>query len=243
MSFTLEKIVPWGRSFDEYVAMFSLSDRDLNKSILGCGDGPASFNSELTKQGGTVVSIDPLYTFSADDISKRIDETFDGIMRETRKNMDEFVWRHIRSIHELSKIRMKAMQNFLSDYTQGKNEGRYLPESAPILTLPDDTFDLGVSSHFLFLYSDHLDLSFHIDCITELCRVCGETRIFPLLQLGATPSPHVQPVSDHFRASGYEVAQVEVSYEFQRGGNQMLTIRKVEQADAVVQNSCTILNE
>jgi hypothetical protein len=233
MAFQLKDIVPWGRSFEEYVAMFALSEHDLGKRILGCGDGPASFNSELTKQGGAVVSIDPLYTFSADDISKRINETFEDVMRETRKNMDEFVWRHIRSIDELGEVRMKAMRDFLSDYPQGKIDGRYLPESAPILTLPDDTFDLGVSSHFLFLYSDHLDLSFHIDCITELCRVCGETRIFPLLQLGATPSPHVQPVSQHFRASGYEVAQVEVPYEFQRGGNQMLTIRKVEQADAL----------
>ena len=30
------------------------------------------------------------------------------------------------------------------------------------------------------------------------------------------------------RSEGYEVAEVEVSYEFQRGGNQMLRIRKVD---------------
>ena len=55
MSFTLEKIVPWGRSFDEYISMFSLSANDLKKKILGCGDGPASFNAELTKIGGIAV--------------------------------------------------------------------------------------------------------------------------------------------------------------------------------------------
>ena len=42
MSFTLEKVVPWGRSFDEYTAMFSLTETELEKHILGCGDGPAS---------------------------------------------------------------------------------------------------------------------------------------------------------------------------------------------------------
>ena len=120
------------------------------------------------------------------------------------------------------------MREFLSDYPQGKADGRYIQASVPSLGFADDAFDLGVCSHFLFLYSDHLDLSFHIDCITELCRVCGETRVFPLLQLGATPSPHVLPVGEHFRSSGYEVAQVEVPYEFQRGGNRMLTIRKVD---------------
>ena len=33
--FTLDAVVPWGRSFDEYCAMFALSDRDLGLRILG----------------------------------------------------------------------------------------------------------------------------------------------------------------------------------------------------------------
>ncbi|WP_446008346.1 SAM-dependent methyltransferase [Candidatus Electrothrix sp.] len=228
MSFQLKEIVPWGRSFQEYVAMFALSEEDLAKQILGCGDGPASFNAELTQRGGTVVSIDPLYAFSMDAISRRIDETFDNVMRETNKNRDEFVWGHIRSVDELGKVRMKTMRNFLSDYPQGKIEKRYLAESAPNLSFPDDSFSLAVCSHFLFLYSDHLDLRFHIDTITELCRVCRETRLFPLLQLGAVPSRHVVPVIKHFRTEGYEVTCVQVPYEFQRGENQMLKIRRVE---------------
>ncbi|MFH2047418.1 MAG: SAM-dependent methyltransferase [Pseudomonadota bacterium] len=224
----MKDIVPWGRSFSEYVAMFTLSDEDLAKPILGCGDGPASFNAELTKRGGTIVSVDPLYTYDVDEISKRIDETFDIVIQETRMNMNEFVWQNIRSIDELAKTRMNAMHEFLSDYPQGKLEKRYVDKSAPILSFPDDGFGLAVVSHFLFLYSDHLDLKFHLDTITELCRVCGEVRIFPLLQLGAVTSSHVEPLSDHFRAEGYEVEQVRVPYEFQRGGNLMLQIKKVE---------------
>ena len=226
MSFQLKEIVPWGRSFQEYVAMFALSEKDLGKRILGCGDGPASFNVELTKRGGTVVSIDPLYAFSMDAISRRIDETFYDVMQETHNNRSEFVWEHINSVDELGKVRMKAMRDFLSDYPQGKVEGRYLAESAPNLRFPDDSFGLAVCSHFLFLYSDHLDLRFHIDTITELCRVCGETRLFPLLQLGAVHSPHVEPVAA-YREAGFEAEIQRVPYEFQRGGNQMLKIRRV----------------
>ena len=37
--FTLEQVVPWGRSFEEYRAMFALSDADLEGRVLGCGDG------------------------------------------------------------------------------------------------------------------------------------------------------------------------------------------------------------
>ncbi len=208
--------------------MFALSDDDLAKPILGCGDGPASFNAELTKRGGTIVSVDPLYAFGVNDISKRIEETFDQVIQETRMNMNEFVWQNIRSIDALGKVRMKAMRDFLLDYPRGKLESRYIAASAPILNFPDNSFGLAVVSHFLFLYSDHLDLRFHIDAIAELCRVCGETRVFPLLQLGAIPSPHVEPLSEHFRAEGYELAQIRVPYEFQRGGNLMLRIKKVE---------------
>ena len=48
MGFTLDKVVPWGRSYNEYVSMFALSEADLKLPILGCGDGPAEFNSILT---------------------------------------------------------------------------------------------------------------------------------------------------------------------------------------------------
>lgn len=54
--FTLEQVVPWGRSFDEYCHMFALSSDDLALRILGCGDGPASFNAGATRRGMAVTS-------------------------------------------------------------------------------------------------------------------------------------------------------------------------------------------
>ncbi len=84
MSFNLEKVVPWGRSFDEYVAMFALDRDDLRKRILGCSDGPASFNVTLTNLGGSVVSVDPLYQFCAEEIAGRLDETYDIVMEQAR---------------------------------------------------------------------------------------------------------------------------------------------------------------
>ncbi len=69
MAFTLEQIVPWGRSFGEYVRMFALTEADLEKRILGCGDGPASFNAAMFRRGRRVVSVDPLYGFSAEQVS------------------------------------------------------------------------------------------------------------------------------------------------------------------------------
>ena len=57
----------------------------------------------------------------------------------------------------------------------------------------------------------------------ELLRVAREVRIFPLLQLGATPSPHVEPLVAEF-GQNHRVEIVPVDYEFQRGGNRMLRI-------------------
>ncbi len=48
--FTLDQVVPWGRSFDEYRNMFALADTDLRSKILGCADGPESFNAEATQR-------------------------------------------------------------------------------------------------------------------------------------------------------------------------------------------------
>ncbi|MGA1865189.1 MAG: SAM-dependent methyltransferase [bacterium] len=226
MTFQLKDIVPWGRSFEEYVAMFALSEEDLRGSILSCADGPSSFNCESCRRGVTVVSIDPLYDYGTDQIKKRIDETFEEVMTQTGKNMEEFVWKHISSVEELGRVRMEAMRTFLSDYDSGKSEGRYLPSSLPSLSFPDNRFTLALCSHFLFLYSNMLDLQFHISAIREMCRVAREARIFPLLQLGAKPSPHVPGVVEHFGNAGYKVDIVTVIYEFQRGGNKMLRIRK-----------------
>jgi hypothetical protein len=47
MAMQLNQVVPFGRSLDEYRAMFSLSDDDLGKEIVCVADGPASFNAEM----------------------------------------------------------------------------------------------------------------------------------------------------------------------------------------------------
>ena len=227
MSFTLSQVVPWGRSFDEYVAMFALTDVDLRSRILGCGDGPASFNAVLTVRGGRIVSVDPLYRFSQDDIRARIRRTCSEVLEQTRKNAHEFVWTSIRSADELGRLRMAAMEDFLSDYPQGVVEKRYVEGELPRLPFPDKSFDLALCSHLLFLYSEHLSEDFHVESIQELCRVAGEARIFPLLELGSKKSRHVQAVITRLAAADYSVSVETVPYEFQRDGNQMMRVKAV----------------
>lgn len=225
MPFTLDKIVPWGRSFEEYEAMFSLSMKDLDKRILGCGDGPANFNCILTRRGGCVVSVDPIYHFSAKEIRSRINETYEEVIKQTLKNMDEFVWEHISSVEELGRIRMTAMNDLLSDYPAGLKDGRCLAASLPVLPFEDGSFDLALCSHLLFLYSEQLTEDFHFQAIKELCRVSSETRIFPLLELGSRKSRHLEKIIGRLAKEGFAVSLEKVPYEFQKGGNEMLRVK------------------
>lgn len=222
--FALDKVVPWGRSFDEYRRMFALTDDDLKGRILGCADGPAAFNADATRRGARVVSCDPLYAFSADQIRERIAATSVDILEQTKRNRGEFVWDEITSIEHLHRIRMKAMDEFLADYDAGRQEQRYVTAAVPSLPFADASFDLAVCSHFLFLYSGQLGQQFHEEAIVELCRVADEARIFPIVALGGVASPFIAGTSDHLRALKYSVSIERVAYEFQRGGNEMMRV-------------------
>jgi hypothetical protein len=223
--FTLEQVVPWGRSYDEYRRMFALTSGDLNRRIVGCGDGPASFNAEATRRGSTVISCDPIYQWGGVQIRNRIAATCDEVLDQTRRNADEFVWDSIPSVEELGRIRMTAMEDFLSDYSEGQAQGRYIAAELPSLPFPDGSFELALCSHLLFLYSEQLGETFHQAAVGELCRVAREVRIFPLLALGGRRSPYVDPNVEELRRAGHHASIEAVPYEFQRGGNQMLRIR------------------
>ncbi len=206
--------------------MFALSDGDLAGRMLGCGDGPASFNAEATRCGMTVVSCDPIYAFSTEQIEARIASTFDEVIHQTRQNQEDFVWDAIPSVEELGRVRMAAMQSFLIDFPAGLVQGRYLNAALPSLPFPDDHFDLTLCSHLLFLYSRQLDAAFHHASLLELCRVAREVRVFPLLALGGAMSPHLEGSMERLRAAGYRVSIQRVNYEFQRGACEMLRIQR-----------------
>jgi hypothetical protein len=224
MAFNYKDAVPWGRNLHEYRQMFSLSDADLGRKILGCADGPASFNAEMLKMGYRITSCDPFYQCSLAEIQERIDATYEMVIGQTRQNQDKFIWERIKSPDELGQIRMAAMKNFMADYEQGKQEGRYITAELPNLPFEDKSFDLALCSHFLFLYSDNFSLDFHEESILTLLRVAQEVRIFPVLNYNAEVSPHLAPMLETLAALGYKASVEKVDYEFQRGGNQMLRI-------------------
>ena len=95
------------------------------------------------------------------------------------------------------------MNDFLNDYATGRTHGRYVDAELPDLPFDDSSFDIALCSHFLFLYTTQ-----------------------PLLALGAVPSSLVEPVTAEFGQDGFDVSIEDVLYEFQRGGNRMMRIRR-----------------
>jgi hypothetical protein len=208
--------------------MFDLSETDLRGHILGCGDGPASFNAELTALGKSqrIVSVDPLYQFTGSEIASRVEHTHETIISQVKLNPSDYTWTYFTDPDALGVARLRAMQVFLGDYEAGRAEGRYLVAALPKLPFKDHEFDLCLCSHLLFLYSAQLSLDFHLSSMLEMLRVAREVRAFPLLDLDLQRSAHLEPVMAELRSADFQVEIVDVPYIFQKGGGQMLRARR-----------------
>lgn len=222
----LQRTVPWGRDLNEYSEMFSLSSLKAGDTVLGCGDGPASFNAEATTKGIDVTSVDPLYVFGKAELEQRINKARDEVMPQVRARIDDYIWQSIESPDELERRRMHAMKMFLNDYDEGCRAGRYVTASLPTLSFQDNSFDYGLCSHLLFLYSPQISEQEHIESVLELCRVSRDVRIYPLVSIKDNErSKHLPAVLSALSEAGYSYEEIPVNYEFQRGAKTMLRIR------------------
>lgn len=225
MAFELKHVVPWGRNFTEYTHMFQLSSEDLENKILSVGDGPAGFNAEMAERGKKVVSLDPLYSYQISEIKVRISETKAVVAEQIQNNYEHFLWHDFKTVENLVKARCEAMSKFLTDYERGKNEERYIAHEMPNRTSFNElTFKLGISSHFLLLYSD-LGLSFHISAIKEMLRISEEVRIFPIVNLESKKTDLLWSVISFFEKD-FDLTIEKTEYEFQKNANEMLRIKR-----------------
>ncbi|MCB1215314.1 MAG: SAM-dependent methyltransferase [Deltaproteobacteria bacterium] len=224
MAVELSQVVPLGRSLEEYIKIFDLKAEELKLKILSLADGPASFNAELSAQGGQVLSVDPIYSFSAQEIKSRFEAILDNIIQQVKSTPQDWVWSYHQNPENLRKHRIQVMEKFSQDFEKRSHSGAYLAAELPHLDLKD-SFDLALCSHFLFLYSDYFSLDFHLESIQEILKYAPELRIFPLLSLKGKISPYLEPVKKTLSQKGYTFKIKSVEYELQKGGHHMLLIR------------------
>lgn len=201
--------------------MFNLSEEDLRHPIVSFADGTSSANSELNKRGQFMVSIDPVYQFSRQDLERRLHE----VIAHSENYLENLPLHQQKEMKEIAESRAGATKVFLEDIEPGIHEQRYINASLPgPLSLNDLSFRIGLCSHFLLLY-DNEGLTFHLSSITEMLRICEEVRIYPTINLNGQPSEVLNDVINHF-SSDYQVQLESVEYGFQDMGKQMLRISR-----------------
>lgn len=89
----LERIVFIGRTFEEYLDMFSLSVEELHrKKILDCPAGGCSFTAIGNKLGLNVTACDIAYYHSGEDLKNKGLQDIEHTMEHMQIAKDNYKW-------------------------------------------------------------------------------------------------------------------------------------------------------
>ena len=139
------------RPLSAYCDMFLLTDAELLAGpILDCPGGAAPFGAQVRRLGGEVVSIDPTYQQSPDELARRITADLTQVAAWTAANPGNFDWDYLGSPVAYARMYEVAAELFLVDYSPDGE--RYVAAQLPDLPFGDATFRLTLSSHLLFCY-------------------------------------------------------------------------------------------
>lgn len=224
----IDRVAFLGRTYDEYLKIFDLNEDILKRGpILDCPAGASSFAAEAKKKGFDVTACDILYRHPIDRLTEKGLDDLQHVFEKLEEVSGLYTWYYYKNTKEVISLRRKALEGFTKDFTNGLKEKRYVFASLPELPFPDKSFETVLSGHFLFLYSDRLDLDFHRTCLDEFVRVCrGEVRIYPILGLDAKPYPHIDEIISSLDTKGIKAEIREVPFEFLKGATQMMVLKK-----------------
>lgn len=210
------------RSLMEYQAMFGLSTRDLSCRLLDCPGGASSFAGSVRRQGGDVTSIDPLYTLPIQAITAHAIADAQRASRLVAASAQSYRFADWPSVDAHLAARLDAARAFGADLVA--HPGRFIGGALPALPFSDGAFDLVLSGHLLFLYAPWLSFDFHVAALVEMARVSsGGVRVFPVCQQSLRRYGQLDRLRRVLlREHSVHTELRAVSYEFQRGANQML---------------------
>ncbi|GAE29343.1 SAM-dependent methyltransferase [Halalkalibacter hemicellulosilyticus] len=222
----LDRIIFIGRTYKEYLNMFSLSEEKLQgKKILDCPAGACSFTAVGNKSGLNVTACDIAYYHSGEDLKNKGLQDMEHAMEHMEKSKINYKWDYFDDLEGLRNHRLSALQDCVNDIMNSSE--RYIPVTLPSLPFKDEEFDILLSAHFLFMYADRLDERFHIETLNELLRVTkDEIRIFPLVDLKGKRYEQLDKIISYLIAKGCTVEEIKVPYEFQTNANSMLKVKK-----------------
>jgi uncharacterized protein (TIGR02246 family) len=235
----LSRIVFIGRSYQEYMKMFDLKEEELRGiKILDCPSGACSFAARAADLGFDVTASDVAYYFSSEELEEKGRADLAHVKATMEETKGNYVWDFFQSVDDLISTREKALSDTVRNMKE--KESQYVAAELPHLPFEDNVFDLTLSAHFLFMYADKLDYSFHLETIKELMRVTSrEIRIFPLVDQTGKKYPELVRLKDAIRSLGWEAEERPVPYEFQKGACSLLKLKKISDSGRV---GCVILS-
>jgi hypothetical protein len=222
----LERIVFIGRTFEEYLDMFSLTKEELEgKKILDCPGGACSFTAVGNISGLDVTACDIAYYHSGEDLKNKGVQDIELVIEHMEKAKNNYKWDYFNDLEGLRAHRLSALRDCAND--MNKSSERYIPVNLPSLPFKNAEFDILLSAHFLFMYADRLDYQFHIETLNELLRITKEeVRIFPIVDMEGKRYEYLDEIISYLADNGCTVKEVKVPYEFQIHANSMLKIIK-----------------
>ena len=238
----LDRVVFIGRSFEEYMSMFNLDISNFKDlEILDCPSGASSFVAEALDeyQAKKAVGCDLMYDNALSILEKRGIDDLDYMINCLSKVPEFYDWNMYSNIEELRKARASALKKFISDYATkevvnnpSKKYDRYVKAILPNLPFDDESFDLVLSSNFLFYYHNMFDYAFHHDSILEMLRVTSkEVRIFPIQKPDAKIPEYFETLMESINRHMNEKISFrieKVKYDFRSGVNKMLVLNRDE---------------
>ncbi|GAB7187310.1 hypothetical protein ATKI12_7141 [Kitasatospora sp. Ki12] len=212
------------RSFEEYRAMFALTDRDLDQRILDCPAGAASFVAGAGRRGIDAVAVDRQYAHHREELGLLVERETgfkrDLLVRETAGYTSTWY----TDADDLIRQWTANARDFRADIAARPD--RYVAGSLPELPFADDSFDLVLSSHLIFSYGNRLGRDFHRAALLELARVARrEVRLFPLMVYDTgLRYEGLEPLRRELAGLGVASRVERVGYEFQPGDDEMLVL-------------------
>jgi SAM-dependent methyltransferase len=212
------------RSLEEYVAFFALDLDELRgRRVLDCSAGAANFVAQAARAGVDAVAVDPAYALPRDQLATLAAESARDGNAIALAHGDRFTWAWYGSVQERTRMRARALAEFVLDLAAGP--GHYVAAALPALPFPDGSFDVALCSHLLFTWADQLGREWHRAALLELCRVARQVRVFPTLMQGAgDPVPFWHELMGDIASAGLTAELRRVPYEFQVGGDRMLVL-------------------
>lgn len=225
------------RAFDEYCRMFLLENElPASGRILDVAGGASSFTAELCKRGYDAFACDPLYKLTPDALLEHGLKELELAAAKLAAKLEAFVWKDYSSLEEHDAIRHDALQQFIMHYRHEKQQQtlshkplRYVTAELPTLPFRDHSFELVCCNHFLFLYQEQFDYSFHLQALQEMLRVTkqgGRIVAYPLVGFRNERYPHLDELIHDLQKQQISVRLRSTPFRFLPAAEHFLEITK-----------------